>query len=945
MQNMKLGLNLIPIKDFLGIFSPYYLKANNSIRQADIDEFKKSVAKYLKEVEEKSLSKQSEKTIANTALQALFESAGFKAEPKDQEGNSGIDMAIFDENKQVAVIIEAKKSINKKEMISKEDVNKKAFAEAILYYLRERDKLNLSIKFIIITDFYQFFIFSAKIFEIFNKKNNKIKTLYDNWKDNNSSMFDGNTKEFYDEIQKIINDSSFLDSLPQNKIFDNKINAGFFVLEKEKSEDEWFYLYKFFHVNFLLNKFNPNDANVLNKSFYSELLYIIGLCEKKEGKQNIILPSKETLEGKGTLYHNILSNIPSNDKRKNEIFEPALEILIIWLNRILFLKLLEISLSNYNPSKNLKFLNKDKIQDFKMFNNLFFEVLAKKQKERDKEIAKNFNYLPYLNSSLFTKSQKEKIEISELNNLKLEYFKNTQIKNKEGNAQKGEAEWLDYLFEFLEAFDFGEIDENKKQKEFHVSKNEKILINSSVLGLVFEKLNGYKEGSFYTPSFITSYICKKSLEQIVVEKFRIFHDNFKDCKKIEDVSDVIWTNFVGKQEILDEASKIVGSIKICDPSVGSGHFLVSALNEVISIKHRLGILEYDFKKSQEHKKFRITELQVENDEIFLYDQDSKPFSYKKPSNLSDPNHLIQKCLFEQKKSIIENSLFGVDINPSSCEITRLRLWIELLKNTYYLDLDPDYHHLQILPNIDINIKAGNSLISNFPINSTKDSLYKNMIAKINKNVSLTNRSYYEEIINDIQKKFTPEIKKYNEAVKSYKNQTNKDLKSIDKDTIKKSQEFFKELFLRLDPSVIEFRNELLEYACTYGYEGFNIKQESDNLDNDHIKKLENFITEFEFHKTHSSSIPSLGQQNGSDYNALKKLIDLMYRYDNLYSSQSFEWRFEFPEVLDEEGDFVGFDLVIGNPPYIQQGDIKEIKPHLSTHFEIFSGTSDIFTYF
>ncbi|WP_143430254.1 Eco57I restriction-modification methylase domain-containing protein, partial [Helicobacter pylori] len=61
---------------------------------------------------------------------------------------------------------------------------------------------------------------------------------------------------------------------------------------------------------------------------------------------------------------------------------------------------------------------------------------------------------------------------------------------------------------------------------------------------------------------------------------------------------------------------------------------------------------------------------------------------------------------------------------------------------------------------------------------------------------------------------------------------------------------------------------------------------------------------------------------------------------------AFEWRFEFPEVLDDEGDFLGFDCIIGNPPYIRQEHIKDLKPLLQKQYQNFyNSTADIYTYF
>jgi hypothetical protein len=66
---------------------------------------------------------------------------------------------------------------------------------------------------------------------------------------------------------------------------------------------------------------------------------------------------------------------------------------------------------------------------------------------------------------------------------------------------------------------------------------------------------------------------------------------------------------------------------------------------------------------------------------------------------------------------------------------------------------------------------------------------------------------------------------------------------------------------------------------------------------------------------------------------------------NKIYENAFEWRFEFPEVLNNDGDFVGFDVVIGNPPYIRQEDIKEQKPYLKDNYKTYTGTSDLYVFF
>ena len=166
-----------------------------------------------------------------------------------------------------------------------------------------------------------------------------------------------------------------------------------------------------------------------------------------------------------------------------------------------------------------------------------------------------------------------------------------------------------------------------------------------------------------------------------------------------------------------QANQLINSITICDPAVGSGHFLVSALNELIRLKYELGILV-----DSEGKRIKKSDytLSIENDELIVTDAENNLFEY---NPLNEESRRIQETLFKEKKIIIENCLFGVDINPNSVKICRLRLWIELLKNAYYT-AESDYKQLETLPNIDINIKCGNSLLHRFDLTDSIKSVLK-----------------------------------------------------------------------------------------------------------------------------------------------------------------------------------------------------------------------------
>lgn len=616
----------------------------------------------------------------------------------------------------------------------------------------------------------------------------------------------------------------------------------------------------------MLGEFNPNDANSLNNAFYKELLYILGLCESKQNSKLIIAKSEESKEEQGTFYTAI------NSKLKEENFETILKLLILWLNRILFLKLIESNLVRFNDDKNLKFLNFKKIPDFDKLSELFFEVLAKEKSTRKKS---EFAYLPYLNSSLFEKQSIENtLEISSLSNdLKLFYYKNTVLKDDKCKAKKGQVGLLEYLFEFLDSFDFGSDDE---QSEI---LSQKELISSSVLGNVFEKLNGYKEGSFYTPSFITSYMCKESITKVVLDKFNAQFD--LDAKNINELKKSL------RKEDKKAQKELLNSIKICDPAVGSGHFLVSALNVMLSIYDELNLFDEEFY------------LEVQNDEILITNHKGEFIKYKRPKTPKDKAHLIQQELFHTKKDIIENNLFGVDINPNSCEITKLRLWIELLKHSFYQSFDDgNYHDLKTLPNIDINIKCGNSLVSYFETGKSLNH-YPNIKERINK---------YKHIVKDYKEGFYTD--------KSHINQEIKNLK-------------------------ISFKNFCFADKFKKEMKGFNDKCEK------YSKKYGNFLAVDDENLKFFVSA-NLTLFDFDEKEATKEFANLKKEYDNIFNLESnhpFEWRFEFPEILDDDGNFKGFDLIIGNPPYIRQEEIKELKNTLSKNYKVYKGTSDIYTYF
>ncbi|MDO9340292.1 MAG: class I SAM-dependent DNA methyltransferase, partial [Bacteroidales bacterium] len=572
--------------------------------------------------------------------------------------------------------------------------------------MRERIKgNNLEVKNLIITNIFEWFIFNANDFErLFTSDKNLVKQFTDFEERRLSGL---NTDFFYKNIAEPFVEN--LESQISVTHFDIRDFETIIKNNDKQDDNKLIALYKIFSPEHLLKLPFANDSNNLDKTFYNELLHIIGLEETKEGSKKLIGRKKTEKRNQASLIENVITILKSEDclsqlpKRSDfgkdseeQLFNVALELGITWINRILFLKLLEGQLVRYNNGdKAFRFLNTERVHDYDELNKLFFQVLAVKDGDRNEKIKEKFGNIPYLNSSLFEPNDLEHktIRISNLDDhFKLPVLSNSVLKDKTGKKLTGEIDPIQYLFEFLDSYDFSSEGSEDIQEE------NKTLINASVLGLIFEKINGYKDGSFFTPGFITMYMCHETIRRAVVQKFN--EAKGWTCETINSV--------YNKIEDIEEANKIINSLRICDPAVGSGHFLVSALNEIIAIKSELKILT-----DREGKKLKEYIIEVINDELITTDEQSKLFEYNPKSKESQR---VQEALFQEKQKIIESCLFGVDINPNSVKICRLRLWIELLKNAYYKPGTRNAE-LETLPNIDINIKCGNSLISRYPLDA------------------------------------------------------------------------------------------------------------------------------------------------------------------------------------------------------------------------------------
>jgi very-short-patch-repair endonuclease len=1028
--------------------NPAYLKVKPN--RIDIERFKIQLIALLDQSNDKESEEFHKNLISDFLKKTWYDPSHFI----NTKGRN--DLVIHNGNKagiEVGVIIEAKKPTNKAEMPSKGNLNSKAFQELVLYYLRERIiEKNTSVRHLIVTNIYEWFIVDAIHFDRLFAQNKKIVKDFEEF--TAGSKADTKTDFFYKSIAE-----------PEFEKVKHQIPFTYFdfrdyekpLRNTDKEDDaKLIALFKLLSPEHLLKLPFANDSNSLDKRFYTELLHLIGLEEKKDGGKKVIKrPDKEDRHP-GSLLENAINQLQSLDKlsrldrpsqygatEEERLFAVGLELCITWVNRILFLKLLEAQLLSYNKgNKVYNFLSTDKISDFDELNSLFFEVLARKIEDRIDEVKTKFAHVPYLNSSLFepTDMEHNTLLIANLKNeRKLKILQTSVLKDSNGKKLSGELNALEYFFRFLDSYDFSSEGSEEIQEE------NKTLINASVLGLIFEKINGYKDGSFFTPGFITMYMCRETIRRAVVQKFNeaintlttnpsplrrgeqpkielqgqkinpelldharemrknqtpaeeflwnllrnrrflgykfrrqhpigqkfildFFCDelrlgieldgdyhNSQDQKEYDEGrtyelseldikiirfnnEEVLWetekileaircfsesqsplssgrgvggegfkvgSGIIDFEDLYDlighggkfsysEANTLINSLKICDPAVGSGHFLVSALNEIIAVKNDLRVLQ-----DRSGKRLKEYGVSVVNDELVVTDEDGELYEYN-PNN--PESQRIQETLFHEKQTIIENCLFGVDINPNSVKICRLRLWIELLKSAYYktpLSLgrgaggEGALRELETLPNIDINIKCGNSLVSRFALDADLSQALK-------------------------KSKFS--IDAYRIAVDTYRNARNKEEKREMERLIEAIKSDFRSEITKNDPKITrkaKLAGELYNLTMQTGlFEESATEKKKRQV---RIEKIEDELNKLE-----------------TEIEEIKA---------NKIFENAFEWRFEFPEVLNQEGDFVGFDVVIGNPPYIRQEEFSDLKPYLQSRFQTFAGTADLYVYF
>lgn len=483
---------------------------------------------------------------------------------------------------------------------------------------------------------------------------------------------------------------------------------------------------------------------------------------------------------------------------------------------------------------------------------LFYDTLAR---ERTGDYAPHFRCkIPFLNGGLFEPLGDYDWVHADLL-LPDELFSNHEI-SKDGDTGTG----------ILDVFD---------RYNFTVNEAEpletEVAVDPEMLGKVFENLLPenlrHKGGTYYTPRVIVNYMCQQSLINYLTSSLQIVsrEDLETFITRGEVYREFEANQRKGETNVLPDSirknakqlDRLLADITVCDPAIGSGAFPVGMMQEIV--------------------KARLTLAAVEG--------------------------MPQRSAYELKRHAIENSLYGVDVDPSAIEIARLRLWLSLVVD------ELDFQRIQPLPNLDYKIMQGNSLLEEFAgvklfdeslldgstqdIETHKTALREEIIRKQNQLIELASKKIPSA--RELKAKFGKEIE-----------QLTRQLNMLSAPpSAQQEDNLFRDLSTDAREKLAELKRLHREF----------FEQSSPKKKKELRQKLEQLEWEFMELKLEKSD-PAL----------LKELAK--HRRDNRKSY--FLWKLHFVEIFQAKG---GFDVVIGNPPYIRIQEIQASAPAMATYFK------------
>jgi hypothetical protein len=441
---------------------------------------------------------------------------------------------------------------------------------------------------------------------------------------------------------------------------------------------------------------------------------------------------------------------------------------------------------------------------------LFFDTLNRERDNDDFKMPDGKKVkVPFLNGGLFDKEEYDETVLT----IPAKLFHNADFEDamlteKNGSSARG-------FLDFLDAFNFTVHEDSPD--------DHTVAVDPEMLGHIFENLleDNKDKGAFYTPKEIVHYMCQESLTEYLITQLNISDEKVKSdvdyLVKRKEISDAT-------KPLLKQINEKLDTVKICDPAIGSGAFPMGLLQEIHAIK-----------------------------EVIAFES-GQPW---RPA--------------EVKETIIQNSIYGVDIEKGAVDIARLRFWLSLVV---------DEEKPRALPNLDYKIVVGDSLVSKFE----------------------------GEIIEiDWDKKSS--VGKADAYVKN--------VQQLLKDIAEKQRQFFKpdnKNKKKLHAEIRDLKLELLINQLSYNKAAYQNK----------TPVLGGFAPSAKEIKHNTERDLTV---KGFDKNILK----LRRLKENKEESfEHFDWKLDFPEVLNpllkENGGLkstIGFDIVIGNPPYIKEYTNRE----------------------
>ena len=380
------------------------------------------------------------------------------------------------------------------------------------------------------------------------------------------------------------------------------------------------------------------------------------------------------------------------------------------------------------------------------------------------------------------------------------------------------AKYFNDLFEFLDRYNFT-IDEND-------SNDHEVGIDPEMLGHIFENLleDNKDKGAFYTPKEIVRYMCQESLKEYLKTSLENNNQWPTDETEAKDFEQALH-NFVTKKEaggiieFEETIARALKEVKICDPAIGSGAFPMGLLNEIFQLVHKLH-------EANKDKVERVWELKG-----------------------WQPNLV--------KQNIIQNSIYGVDIEKGAVDVARLRFWLSLIV---------DEPEPKALPHLDYKIVVGNSLVSK--LDDTIIDIDWEVKEKVANLFGNENEERQQLLLKEISAKqklvFDPN---------SDEEKLSLEIRNLKIDLL------INQLELMVNTKGVATKptgtSKTIKAQTELWLETIGWKQQIEKLQK--LKKNPNETLHF------------------------------------------FDWKLDFPEIMNEQvTDKVGFDIVIGNPPYIKE---------------------------